>query len=326
LLSFVIHSEEGRLNDTHTAVIIRQVLQAVSFLHNKQIVHRDLKPDNIMMTSLQAGARIVLTDFGLARRVEDIVEAQDNPSPKKLKRIYTFVGSEDYRAPEVFFLNQDSESPGYSGKSIDMWSVGIITAVLLAGTSFDIEKMWQKKHPGREIMKFAATSSFQRIEIDRDWKRIGKRPKDFIRKLVTVEANRITADQALNHSWFTNTHHTELFDVLYERAVLDKWKPRPVLDPITVELDPVDLPAAEVCTSEYFPARDGSASQHEEEEEQLEELSPDGSSLESDGPSHKRVRTDITQAGAREQSVKFRVTDATTSRFFDVKRPSTQCD
>ena len=268
----------------------------------------------------------MLTDFGLARRVEDIVEAQDNPSPKKLKRIYTLVGSEDYRAPEVFFLNQDSESPGYSGKSIDMWSVGIITAVLLAGTSFDIEKMWQKKHPGREIMKFAATSSFQRIEIDRDWKRIGKRPKDFIRKLVTVEANRITADQALNHSWFTNTHHTELFDVLYERAVLDKWKPRPVLDPITVELDPVDLPAAEVCTSEYFPARDGSASQHEEEEEQLEELSPDGSSLESDGPSHKRVRTDITQAGAREQSVKFRVTDATTSRFFDVKRPSTQCD
>jgi len=283
------------------------------------------------MTSLQAGARIVLTDFGLARRVEDVVEPpQKDPSPKKLKRIYTLVGSEDYRAPEVFFLNQDSDSPGYSGKSIDMWSVGIITAVLLAGTSFDIEKMWKKKHPGREIMKYAALSSFHRIETDRDWKRIGKRPKDFIRKLVTVEANRITADQALKHSWFTNSHHTELFDVLYERAVLDKWKPRPVLEPITVELDRTDLPAAEVCAPDYFPARDGSASQQEEEEE-LEEMSPgeqgpSSSSLDVSGRSHKRIRFEITQAGAQEQTVKGRTTDATTSRFFIVKQSLTQCD
>ena len=141
---------------------------------------------------------------------------------------------------------------------------------------------------------------------------------------MTVEANRITADQALKHSWFTNNHHTKLFDVLYERAVLDKWKPRPVLNPITVELDPIDLPAAEVCTSEYFPARDGSASQQEEEEEELEELSPAGSSLELIGPTHKRDRIDITQAGAQGQTVKSRATDATNPRFFNVNQSSTQ--
>jgi pheromone a factor receptor len=323
LLSFVLSSEGGRLDDTTTAAIIRQVLQAISFLHNKQIVHRDLKPDNIMMTSLQPGARIVLTDFGLARRVEDVIEPEVIVSSKKpIKRLFSLVGTEDYRAPEILFLDQDKEVPGYCGKSIDMWAIGIITAVLLAGTQFGLEEMMKKKNPGREIMKFAAMSSFRRIETDphSDWRRVGKRPKDFIRRLVTVEANRITANEALNHPWFNNNHHAELFAVLYKRAVLDKWKPRPILKPITVQLDPIDLPAPKDDDSEYFPVRDGSDIQLEKEEE-LE-----NSSLQTKGSfdtspnlaeaSHKRARTDITQAGAQEYPLKGPTTNATISRYF----------
>jgi len=314
-------------------VIIRQILQAISFLHNKQIVHRDLKPDNIMMTSLQPGARIVLTDFGLARRVEDVIEPQVLVSPKKpIKRLFSIVGTEDYRAPEILFLDQDEEVPGYCGKSIDMWAIGIITAVLLAGTQFGLEDKMKKKHPGREIMKFAATSSLRNIETDphSDWRRVGKRPKDFIKRLVTVEANRITADEALKHAWFTNDHHAELFDVLYERAVLDKWKLRPVVQPMTVQLNPIDVPANKVDDPGYFPINYGSEPQAAEKEP-FRNLSPGPKrsfdpSVHSTEASHKRCRTENTQAGAREQTVKGPITDTTTSRFFVIKQSLTKCD
>ena len=57
----------GRLREVEAAVITRQVLKGVKYLHQLGIVHRDLKPDNILITSLNDGARIVISDFGSAR-------------------------------------------------------------------------------------------------------------------------------------------------------------------------------------------------------------------------------------------------------------------
>ena len=45
-----IESKNGKLLEVEAAVIIRQILIALSYLHDKNIVHRDLKPDNILMT------------------------------------------------------------------------------------------------------------------------------------------------------------------------------------------------------------------------------------------------------------------------------------
>lgn len=106
-------------------------------------------------------------------------------------------------------------------------------------------------------MKHAAMANLRKFETDPDWKVVGKRPKDFIKRLITVEANRITADQALKHSWFTNRHHGEIFELLYQQAVLDKWKPRPSAHSITVELEPASRPVPKLLTSAYLPVHEG---------------------------------------------------------------------
>jgi serine/threonine protein kinase len=87
LFSYVEH--KGSLSDTEAAVIVRQVLKALEYLHGKNIAHRDLKPDNILITSTRAGSRVVLTDFGCAREIED----------NSLKRMTTMVGTTEYIAP-----------------------------------------------------------------------------------------------------------------------------------------------------------------------------------------------------------------------------------
>jgi serine/threonine protein kinase len=83
-----IESKDCRLLESEAAVIARQVAIALCYLHDRNIVHRDLKPDNILMTSLSTGCRVVLTDFGAARRIK-------SPST----RMKSFAGTDEYAAP-----------------------------------------------------------------------------------------------------------------------------------------------------------------------------------------------------------------------------------
>jgi serine/threonine protein kinase len=64
---------------------------ALDYLHERNIVHRDLKPDNVLMTSLANGCRVVLCDFGGARMVESKSDGE--------KRMSSFVGTLEYIAP-----------------------------------------------------------------------------------------------------------------------------------------------------------------------------------------------------------------------------------
>ena len=82
----------GKLLNIEVAVIVRQILIALVFLHGKNIVHRDLKPENILMTALAIGCRVVLTDFGCARIVQH-----------ETTRMSTNVGTYEFTAPFVTF-------------------------------------------------------------------------------------------------------------------------------------------------------------------------------------------------------------------------------
>jgi protein-serine/threonine kinase len=89
LFSFVRNKGIG-LEATTAAFIIRQILLALEYLHDRNIVHRDVKPDNILMTSLEFGGRVVLADFGCARLVNHSVQ-----------RMSSVVGTLEYCAPYV---------------------------------------------------------------------------------------------------------------------------------------------------------------------------------------------------------------------------------
>lgn len=89
LFSF-LERKNGKLSDVEAAVILRQILIALEHLHDQNIVHRDLKPENILMTSLANGCRVVLTDFGHAKKIDN-----------NHTRMTTMAGTEQYIAPSV---------------------------------------------------------------------------------------------------------------------------------------------------------------------------------------------------------------------------------
>ena len=102
---------------------------AIYFLHSYGIIHRDLKPENILMTDLTLQADLKLLDFGLSKIIGN---------EEKCTEPY---GTLSFVAPEVL------ESKPYD-KSVDLWSIGIITFLLLCGyLPFD------DKHSEKEIAR-----------------------------------------------------------------------------------------------------------------------------------------------------------------------------
>ncbi|KAF2738549.1 Pkinase-domain-containing protein [Polyplosphaeria fusca] len=223
-----IHHKGGRLCEVETAVIIQQVLKGVEYLHGQDIIHRDLKPDNILMTSFDDGARIVITDFGNARFVP--TPSFENRSTGSPRRMFSLVGTLEWSAPEIHKMNRTiPEDYGYS-KSIDMWSIGAITTTLLSGLSiFDVQTQ-ALTDQGRKSIILARMAQCDLNVLDdlsdSIWSKIGPRPKDLIKRLLVLrEQSRLTATEALQHPWFSSEYYKAEFDALYLRATRN-WKPR----------------------------------------------------------------------------------------------------
>ncbi|KAH7345870.1 kinase-like domain-containing protein [Pyrenochaeta sp. MPI-SDFR-AT-0127] len=227
LFSFLEY-KGGRLDNVQAAVIVQQILKGVEYLHNQDIVHRDLKPDNILMTSLEDGARAVITDFGNAR----FLPGKNNASavePNKYQRMFSCVGTLEFAAPEIHKANRAIPvEDGYS-KSVDMWSIGSVTATILTGDVIFTDR----KHPGYYDNPRAVIVSLSAIcdlsVLDESyhplWSVVGDRPKSFIRGLLVLEEDeRMTASEALAHPWFANECHAEDYEKLYERSIRD-WEP-----------------------------------------------------------------------------------------------------
>ena len=107
-------SAEGHFSERDAAQLVWDILDAIQYCHQKGIVHRDLKPENFLYLTEDDSSPIKIIDFGLSRH--------DDANQGVMK---TKVGTPYYVAPEV--LRRE-----YT-KSCDIWSIGVITYILLCG-------------------------------------------------------------------------------------------------------------------------------------------------------------------------------------------------
>ncbi|KAI8832562.1 calmodulin-dependent protein kinase [Chytriomyces cf. hyalinus JEL632] len=192
--------ERGSFFEEDAAEIIRTVLDAVTYLHSQNIVHRDIKPENLLFRSKNSND-LVIADFGLSKISDG----------EALNNLRTLCGTPGYMAPEVLLKT------GH-GKSVDMWSIGVMTYFLLCGyTPFDAQG-------GRDDLDkiLGGQYAFEPIEY---WTDISLKAQDFIRRTILVDPKaRMSAADALKHPW------------------IQEYAP-----------GPIDLPAGRVPTKDLLP-------------------------------------------------------------------------
>ncbi|TEY34776.1 hypothetical protein BOTCAL_0617g00030 [Botryotinia calthae] len=176
--------EQGRFTEKDASQTIRQVLEAVDYLHDNNVVHRDLKPENLLYLTQDPHSDLVLADFGIAKMLDTKDEV-----------LTTMAGSFGYAAPEVMLKK------GH-GKPVDMWSMGVITYTLLCGYSpFRSENL-------QDLID--ECSNARVIFHERYWKDVSEDAKDFIGHLLQPRADdRSTSKQALAHPWLSGENATD---------------------------------------------------------------------------------------------------------------------
>jgi len=168
---------KGSYSEKDTSSVLRKVVSGLAHIHGKGIAHCDLKPENLIYATPDPDADIKIIDFGLSQLV-------DSPAAKTVTRI---VGTPEYIAPEVI------SRKGYA-TSCDMWSIGVITYILLCGYypfyGDSIQDIFHMVYKG----KFEFPPE--------EWSKISESAKDLIKNLLVIDpSKRFTAEQCLNHPW-----------------------------------------------------------------------------------------------------------------------------
>ena len=181
-----------RIKKLHTftekqaALLMKQILSSVNYLHSNGIVHRDLKAENILFESTDSNSGIKIIDFGISRKI------------LKGQMLSERIGTPFYIAPEVL-------TKSYNEKC-DIWSCGVILYILLCGyppfNGADDKKIFKAISAGN--VKFYRTFFIKPAE---DWDDISTEAKNLIRRMLTVDPlKRISASEALNHDWIVSKH------------------------------------------------------------------------------------------------------------------------
>ena len=110
----------GRLSIDEALGILRDVARALAYAHAHGVIHRDIKPENVLLS----GETAVVTDFGIARAVEEARNGMEQ-SPT-LTRVGTLVGTPAYMAPE--------QAAGETVNArADVYAWGVLAYELLSG-------------------------------------------------------------------------------------------------------------------------------------------------------------------------------------------------
>ncbi|KAM4628703.1 calcium/calmodulin-dependent protein kinase type IV isoform 1-T1 [Polymixia lowei] len=168
--------ERGYYSERDAAHVIKQILEAVAYLHGNGVVHRDLKPENLLYADLSLDAPLKIADFGLSKIIDDQVTMK------------TVCGTPGYCAPEILRGNA-------YGPEVDMWSVGVILYILLCGFEpfFD---------PRGDQYMYSRILNCDYEFVSPWWDDVSLNAKDLVSKLIVQDPHkRLSVQEALQHPW-----------------------------------------------------------------------------------------------------------------------------
>uniref|UniRef100_A0A0D3EMR6 non-specific serine/threonine protein kinase n=1 Tax=Oryza barthii TaxID=65489 RepID=A0A0D3EMR6_9ORYZ len=164
---------KGKLSEHEGRRLFQQLIDGVSYCHDKGVYHRDLKPENVLV---DRRGNIKISDFGLSALPQHL--GNDG-------LLHTTCGSPNYIAPEVL------QNRGYDGSLSDIWSCGVILYVMLVGyLPFDdrnLVVLYQKIFKGdTQIPKWLSPSA-----------------RDLLRRILEPNPmKRINIAGIKEHEWF----------------------------------------------------------------------------------------------------------------------------
>ncbi|XP_056893448.1 MAP kinase-interacting serine/threonine-protein kinase 1 isoform X3 [Takifugu flavidus] len=202
--SILTHIQNRKhFDELEASRVVRDIAQALHFLHTKGIAHRDLKLENILCENTDQVSPVKICDFDLGSGVK----LSSACTPITTPELTTPCGSAEYMAPEVVEVFTDEAS--FYDKRCDLWSLGVILYILLSGSPPFIGHCgsdcgWDRG----ETCRTCQSQLFESIQQgkyefpDKDWAHITGGAKDLISKLLVRDATlRLSAAQVLKHPW-----------------------------------------------------------------------------------------------------------------------------
>jgi calcium-dependent protein kinase len=165
-------AEKKTFSEAEAADAALQMLRAINYMHSHGLAYRDLKLENFMCEKKNSSV-IKLIDFGFSKAFDG-----------QCCNMHEKLGTASYVAPEVLRGSYTSQC--------DLWSLGVIVFILLAGY------MPFKAHDQHKIMEGIL------VWKPDCWSNVSEGAVDFVTGLLALDPNkRSTAAKALDHPWLS---------------------------------------------------------------------------------------------------------------------------